>query len=99
MSKSGKAAAFVSGALFGAAIATELAKPEDERTWHGKIEDFVPYDLRVPTTDRLRASVWDPESDEILVPRAWGVGWSINFSALLRRIRGIPSSSPRVENT
>jgi len=28
------------------AIVQELRKPPDERTWHGKVADFVPYDFR-----------------------------------------------------
>ena len=36
-----------------AAIA-ELRKPQEERTWHGKLAGFVPYELRPPTLDRER---------------------------------------------
>ena len=28
-----------------AAVATELAKPEAERTWHGRVFGLVPYDF------------------------------------------------------
>lgn len=92
MKKVRTAALFAGGALIGAAVATELAKPESERTWHGSIEGVVPYDLRPPTIDRLRETYWNTESDEILVPNAFGVGWSINFAGLVNRIRDYSSS-------
>ena len=30
----------------GAAVVTELRKPQQERAWHGKLAGFVPYELR-----------------------------------------------------
>src|SRR5262249_59437089 len=39
----------IGAGLVGAAVATELVKPADKRTWHGRILGFVPYDLRPPT--------------------------------------------------
>lgn len=75
-------------ALMGTAVVQELRKPPGERTWHGEVLGFVPYDLRPPTVARLRASVWQPESGRWLLPRSLGVGWSPNLAriaALLRR--------------
>lgn len=72
------------------AVVQELRKPPAERTWHGEVLGFVPYDLRPPTVSRLRASVWQPESERWLLPRFLGVGWSPNLAriaALLRRRR------------
>jgi Family of unknown function (DUF5808) len=69
--------------LIGAAVATELSKPPEERTWEGRIAGFVPYDLRRPTLARLRGRVWDPKNRSVLVPTALGVGWTINFGRLL----------------
>src|SRR5262245_13300835 len=44
------------------AVITELRKPKDERTWHGTVLGFVPYDLRFPPTwARFRASLWSPD--------------------------------------
>src|SRR2546423_2136640 len=40
--------------LFAAAIATELSKPEAERTWNGRVVGVVPYDFRPPTWQRIR---------------------------------------------
>jgi hypothetical protein len=31
------------------AVITELRKPEEERTWQGKLAGFIPYELRPPT--------------------------------------------------
>ena len=40
------------------AVATELRKPAAERTWHGKLAERVPYDLRRPQLgSRARADV------------------------------------------
>ena len=30
--------------LLGAAVVTELREPQEERTWHGKLAGFVPYE-------------------------------------------------------
>ncbi len=65
--------------LFLAAVATELSKPEDERTWHGKVGGVVPYDFRPPTWERIRTAYWNPESDRLLSDRVFGVGWAVNL--------------------
>jgi hypothetical protein len=69
------------------AIGKELRKPKAERGWHGQIAGFVPYDLRLPTLDRLRSSVWNPDSSRLLTPQPFGVGWSLNLARLLQRGR------------
>jgi hypothetical protein len=65
--------------LFAAAIATELSKPEAERTWHGKVVGVVPYDFRPPTWQRIREAYWNPESDALFSDRVFGVGWAVNL--------------------
>jgi hypothetical protein len=65
--------------LFAAAIATELAKPPAERTWHGRVFSLVPYDFRPPTIERIRDAYWNPESDELFSDRVFGVGWAVNL--------------------
>jgi hypothetical protein len=65
--------------LLTAAIATELAKPEAERTWHGRVFGVVPYDFRLPTWQRIRDAYWNPESDELFSDRVFGVGWAVNL--------------------
>ena len=68
------------------AIVQELRKPSDERTWHGKVADFVPYDFRMPTIGRMRSTYWNPEGP-ILSGKAFGVGWAPNLGALTRMAR------------
>ncbi|HXV33529.1 MAG TPA: DUF5808 domain-containing protein [Gaiellaceae bacterium] len=75
-------------ALLGAALVTELRKPSAERTWHGRLGGFVPYDLRPPTLDRLRAAWWNPDEPRIFTDRVFGVGWAVNVGRLVRLARG-----------
>ena len=69
--------------LIGWAVATELRKPAGERTWHGKLAERVPYDLRRPSVARVRERMWNPADRHILAPTVFGVGWTINFGRLL----------------
>lgn len=62
-----------------AAVVTELAKPESERTWQGRVGGVVPYDFRPPTWERIREAYWNPESDRLFSDRVFGVGWAINL--------------------
>src|SRR6266487_6587888 len=62
-----------------AAVATELAKPEAERTWHGRVFGSVPYDFRPPTWERIRTAYWNPESEQLFSDRVFGVGWAVNL--------------------
>ena len=69
-------------AVFGlvlAAVATELSRPEEERTWTGKVFGMVPYDFRPPTWQRIREAYWNPESDHLFSDRVFGVGWAVNL--------------------
>jgi len=65
------------------AIVQELRKPSEERTWHGKVAAFVPYDFRMPTVGRVRDTFWNPEGP-IVSGKVFGVGWAPNFGALIR---------------
>jgi hypothetical protein len=65
------------------AVAQELKKPAEERTWHGKVADFVPYDFRRPTAERFKNAYWNPEGP-LLSSKVWGVGWALNFGGLKR---------------
>jgi hypothetical protein len=69
------------------AVCQELEKPKTEREWHGKVVGFIPYDFRMPTLERIREAYWNPYDSRILVPEAFGIGWAINFYALLERLR------------
>jgi hypothetical protein len=68
------------------AIIQELRKPSKERTWHGKVAGFVPYDFRMPTIGRVRETYWNPEGP-LLSARVFGVGWAPNFGILARAFR------------
>jgi hypothetical protein len=70
-----------------AAVCQELEKPEKERRWHGKL-GLVPYDFRVPTLERAKQAFWNEEEEErIFTKPVFGVGWGINFYALLEKMR------------
>lgn len=71
-----RAAVFV---LVVAAVVTELRKPEEDRTWHGRVGGVVPYDFRPPTWDKIRNAYWNPGSDELFSDRVFGVGWAVNL--------------------
>lgn len=62
-----------------AAVATELSKPEPERTWEGRVFGVVPYDFRPPTWQRIRDAYWNPRSDRLFSDRVFGVGWAVNL--------------------
>jgi hypothetical protein len=64
------------------AIREQLRLPPGERTWHGTISG-VPYDFRRPTAERLRATFWNKDTSQLLVPQAFGLGWTINFYPLV----------------
>ena len=70
--------------LVAAAIYQEIQKPTEERTWHGRIGGFMPYDFRSPTLERLREAYWNPDEPRICTDRVLGIGWAINFYSLLQ---------------
>lgn len=67
------------------AVVQELQKPKDQRTWHGLVGGFVPYDFRKPTMDRFVETYWNPEGP-IISPKFLGVGWALNAGAVKARI-------------
>jgi hypothetical protein len=75
----------VLGAFVGA-IWSELRKPPGQRTWHGKLLGFVPYDFRMPTLETVRQAYWNPRSPKVFTDRPLGVGWAINVPTALRRL-------------
>lgn len=66
-------------AIFVAAVSQEMAKPETERTWQGKVGGIVPYDFRPPTWERLMEAYWNPQDPRLFTDRVFGVGWAVNF--------------------
>lgn len=75
-------------ALVIASIVRELSRPKEERTWHGVVFGKIPYDLRPPTIERFKATIWNPRDSHLLAPRAFGVGWTVNLAALRNRLTG-----------
>ena len=67
-------------------VLQELERPEEEREWHGKVASFIPYDFRLPTIERFRESYWNPYERRVLTPEVFGIGWAINFHALLENM-------------
>lgn len=76
-----------------AAVAKELRTPPEERTWHGVVAGFIPYDFRWPTIARLRERVWAPEDEHLITPQVFGVGWTLNAGRVVSLIRQRPSGA------
>lgn len=74
-------------ALAVTAVVKELRTPPEERTWHGVVAGFVPYEFRVPTVERIKERVWDPEGEHLLNPHVFGVGWTLNVGKLVAVIK------------
>lgn len=79
--------------LMGLAIREQLQMPKDQRTWHGTLFN-IPYDFRWPTMKRLREAFWNKDTARVLVPHAFGMGWTINFYPLIN-----PPSAERIPET
>lgn len=79
-------------AAVAAAVVQQLRTPRAERDWRGELAGLVPYDLRPPTLARLRDTVWQPARREVLVPTAFGVGWTVNAAALAERLGFVPAA-------
>jgi hypothetical protein len=45
----------------------------------------IPYDWRRPTKKRVKNRLWDPSEPRLIVPKAYGWGWTINFARLFGR--------------
>jgi Family of unknown function (DUF5808) len=73
-------------ALAAAAFLRELRRPRTERTWHGRIAR-VPYDFRAPSLTRLRSGVWQPHQSAVVVPKTFGLGWTVNLGSVAARTR------------
>jgi hypothetical protein len=70
--------------LVAAAIVDQIRRPADERTWTGNVSVF-PYDLRIPTKQRVLERWWNPDDERIFTPKVFGVGWDINVFQVLKR--------------
>ena len=85
-SKIGNLVKISTAILIASAVYQELKKPADERTWNGKVANFIPYDFRPPTVARLRERLWNPEDPRIFTEHVFGVGWAINFHTVFRKL-------------
>ncbi|QAY63931.1 hypothetical protein ET495_12615 [Xylanimonas allomyrinae] len=74
-------------ALAAAAVVKELRTPADQRTWNGKVAAVVPYDFRVPTVERAKERLWNPEAASFVGPRVFGVGWTVNVGKVVATVR------------
>ena len=74
-----------------AAVIKELRLPTEERTWHGALGGFVPYDFRMPTVEKVKRTFWNPDG-AIVVNRVFGVGWSVNLGAIVAKVRSLSST-------
>ena len=56
----------------------------------------VPFEFRVPTPQRIRQRLWNPDEESIVMPQAFGVGWTLNLYQVARRLgligKGIPET-------
>jgi len=77
-----------------AAVANEVRKPADQRTWHGFVAGVVPYDFRTPTPERVLAKIWDPEGPAV-TPHVFGVGWTLNLGRLVAEAKGLAEHNAR----
>lgn len=46
----------------------------------------VPYDLHPPSAERIASRLWNPALEQVFVPRAFGLGWDLNFAAIAVRL-------------
>ena len=65
--------------LLGAAVAEELMKPPEQRTWEGRILDLIPYDLRLVTPDGLRAAKENPADAHLTLGYRLDLGRAARF--------------------
>lgn len=73
--------------LVAAAVVKEMRTPAERRDWHGDLAGLVPYDLRPPTLDRLCERMWAPDNPSLIVPRVFGVGWTVNVGRVVQLVR------------
>jgi hypothetical protein len=73
-------------AAFAGAIITELRLPPEQRTWHGKLLGFVPYDFRMPTPKRFMDAFWSPRSKQLFSDQPFGVGWAVNIPVAIATV-------------
>jgi hypothetical protein len=76
-------------AAIAGAIYRELRLPAEERTWHGRLLGFIPYDFRMPTPRRFLDAFWNPKSGRLFNDQPFGVGWALNVPAAVALLGGL----------
>ena len=67
--------------LISLAVNQQLQRPPNERTWQGSVFG-LPYDFRFPTFEHIQSTLWNKDNPQLLVPKAFGMGWDLNFYPL-----------------
>lgn len=72
---------------YAAALCAEISgdRPRDDSEPERRIILGMPYEFRPPTAERVRSRMWNPADPRVMVPRVFGIGWSLNFGALAVR--------------
>lgn len=68
------------------ALREQLSRPPEERTWFGRVGP-IPYDFRVPSLDKVRNALWNPDDDRLFTGMVLGIGWTVNFAQVVRIAR------------
>ncbi len=68
------------------ALREQLSLPPEERTWFGRVGP-VPYDFRVPSLDKVRNALWNPDDNRLFTGMVLGIGWTVNFAQVVRIAR------------
>jgi uncharacterized protein DUF5808 len=79
--------ALLGGALLTWAVLREARRAPAQRRWNGQLAGFIPYDLRAPSMAKVRARMWAPDDPRIVMPRVFGIGWTLNLGRLARLLR------------
>ena len=58
----------------------------------------VPYDFRLPTWERVKKNVWNPDDERLFPPRAFGVGWAVNFHQARERFRTLRQRPAEIQD-
>jgi len=74
---------------YAAALCTALGRdvqgPSARSLGYGKVFG-IPYEVRVPTGERVASRWWNPRDSRLFVPRVFGLGWDLNFGAVAVRL-------------
>lgn len=60
--------------------------PEDERSALSGRVLGMPYELRLPTAERIASRWWNPLDLRVFTPRLFGIGWTVNFASIAVRL-------------